>query len=294
MQATALERTKTRILLIENDAWDASLVQEALGELEERPQDSLLPLPLDLFHAESVDEALAAMRGQKSELILLDLAAHAQGGLHGFLQTRQAMPETPIVILTRQQDEALALAAMREGAAGYVLKEDLDCLPLARQLRAALDHHQALAASQHAAAVDELTCLTSRAAFLRMAELVRGLAAKWGRSVALVRVELESLRTDAAPIPLLQTADMLRDIFAGAELVARTGEMEFALLLVESAVTESTAEEMMEDWIGARRDNLVMRSTEGYRIEIQNPLLAGQDLENLLRKPAAAREAVAK
>ena len=86
---------------------------------------------------------------------------------------------------------------MREGAAGYLLKEDLDCLPLARALRTAFERQQAVLARQEMPGTDELTGLTSRAGFFFLggaaialwpdAREQRRLAVRYGRSEALAR-----------------------------------------------------------------------------------------------------------
>ncbi len=230
-------KSRARILLVENDPWDAGLVQEALDELEERPHLNLLGRSVELFHAETLNEAVLSASAEPYDLILLDLAAGGSSALHPYLRLRDLAPSTPFVILTVREDEPLALTAMREGAAGYMLKEDLDCLPLARTLRAALERHQALLARQEMPGVDELTGLTSRAGFLYLGETVRRLASRWHKHARLSVINLTGFSrmedvfgTQARDMALIESSEMLRDLFPDADLLARTGPEQFAAL----------------------------------------------------------------
>ena len=231
---SAGEKTRARLLLVEDDPWDAGLVQEALDELEERPHENLLGRPVELFHAETSGEAAETLAAESYDLILLDLGAD---GLQPYLRLRDLAPQTPFVILTVREDESLALTAMREGAAGYLLKEDLDCLPLARTLRAALERQQALLAREQMPGVDDLTGLTSRAGFLYLGETVRRLASRWHKHARLSVITLtgygrmqDVFGAQARDMALIETSEMVRELFPDADLLARTGPEQFAVL----------------------------------------------------------------
>jgi len=231
------EKSRARILLVENDAWDAGLIQEAFDELEERPHENLLGRPVDLFHAETLDEAVSSVAGESYDLILLDLASGGASGLHPYLRLRDLAPSTPFVILTVKEDEPLALTAMREGAAGYLLKEDLDCLPLARAVRAALERQQALLARDAMPGTDDLTGLTSRAGFLYLGEMVQRLAHRWNKPARLSVIHLtgygrmeDVFGAQARDMALIETGEMVRELFPDADLLARTGSSQFAVL----------------------------------------------------------------
>lgn len=228
------EKTRARLLLVEDDPWDAGLVQEALDELEERPHENLLGRSVELFHAETAREAADALAEESYDLILLDLGA---AGLQPYLHMRDLAPQTPFVILTVREDESLALTAMREGAAGYLLKEDLDCLPLARTLRAALERQQSLLAREQMPGVDDLTGLTTRAGFLYLGETVRRLAARWQKHARLSVITLtgygrmqDVFGAQARDMALIETSEMVRELFPDADLLARTGPEQFAVL----------------------------------------------------------------
>ena len=225
-----------RLLLVERDAWDAGLIQEAIDELEEHPQEKILPRPIDLFHAENLTEATTSVEHEQYDLILLD---PTDAGLQSFLQLREAAPRTPILMLVPRAEETLALSAVREGAAGYLLKEDIDCLPLARGIRAALERHQALTAREEQPNADELTGLTSKNGFLYLGDMALRLATRWNKPARLSVVNLTGYRilqdvygSQARDLALIETADMLRDLFPDSDLLARTGPTQFSALSI--------------------------------------------------------------
>jgi len=56
------------------------------------------------------------------DLVLLDLAMPELSGLEALEQIHQALPDTPVVMLTMSDDDADVLAAIKAGARGYLLK----------------------------------------------------------------------------------------------------------------------------------------------------------------------------
>lgn len=286
------EKSRARLLLVENDSWDAGLIHEALDELEERPHENLLGRSVELFHAETLEEAVVSTSKHSYDLILLDLATGGSTGLHPFLRLRDLAPSTPFVILTVREEEALALTAMREGAAGYLLKEDLDCLPLARTLRAALERQQALLAREEMPGVDDLTGLTSRAGFLYLGETVRRLASRWSKSARLSIVTLtgygrmeDVFGAQARDMALIETGEMIRELFPDADLLARTGSEQFAVLSLGPPPSPEPLQARTVRWV----ENRIGRqsATPPLEYEAEELLLDGGDdsLADLLRVP---------
>jgi two-component system NarL family response regulator len=70
------------------------------------------------------DEALALARELQPDIVLLDLAMPGGGGLAALPRIRAAAPECDVVVLTASGTEENLLAAIRAGAAGYLLKTE--------------------------------------------------------------------------------------------------------------------------------------------------------------------------
>jgi DNA-binding NarL/FixJ family response regulator len=78
------------------------------------------------------------------DLVLLDINMPVLNGLDAGRRLRQARPELKLVYLTMSLDPALAGAALRMGASGYVLKTS-DGSELKRALREAMEGHAYIA-----------------------------------------------------------------------------------------------------------------------------------------------------
>jgi DNA-binding NarL/FixJ family response regulator len=70
------------------------------------------------------DEALDLAQELRPELVLLDLSMPGVDGLAALPRLREAAPESEVVVLTASGTEENLLAAIRGGAAGYLLKSE--------------------------------------------------------------------------------------------------------------------------------------------------------------------------
>jgi two-component system nitrate/nitrite response regulator NarL len=70
------------------------------------------------------EDAVRLARELAPDLVLLDLSMPGLGGLDALPLLREAAPGCEVVILTASEDEESLLAAVRSGAAGYVLKSE--------------------------------------------------------------------------------------------------------------------------------------------------------------------------
>ena len=124
------------VLLIEGDADESSIIKNSLTE---HP---------DAGGAFAVKEASRLSTGsrllaqERFDAIILDLSLPQNVGIEGFRKVRAQTPETPILILTGLQDEAVAVAALREGAQDYVVKGTPECCLLKRAVRHAMERQR--------------------------------------------------------------------------------------------------------------------------------------------------------
>jgi two-component system, NarL family, response regulator NreC len=71
-------------------------------------------------------ELLTLAEQSQPDLILLDLTMPRLGGLEVLPLLRQRVPDTRVLILTMHHDESYLRQALKNGAAGYVLKKAAD------------------------------------------------------------------------------------------------------------------------------------------------------------------------
>ncbi|MCX5875255.1 MAG: diguanylate cyclase [Deltaproteobacteria bacterium] len=119
------------ILLVEDDVGDALLVQEMLSEIK-APR-------FIVTHVDRVAKAMAQLREARFGVILLDLSLPDGQGMDLVKAVRLAAPETPIVVMSGQRDDDLALKIVQEGVQDYCVKGHVDSFLLTRTLQYAIE-----------------------------------------------------------------------------------------------------------------------------------------------------------
>ena len=129
------------VLLVEDDAGDARLVQRTLKRASRRGYA--------ITHVESIADAMAAVGrdGHHFDLVLLDLNLSDSSGLDGLTALSAVIRDTvPVVILSGLDDEALAEAAITQDVQDYISKQDLSGPALDRAIRYAIERQKNLKA----------------------------------------------------------------------------------------------------------------------------------------------------
>jgi PAS domain S-box-containing protein len=124
------------VLLVEDNPEDARLVEILLSEASSS-------ISFAVVHAERFDEALERMRETEFDVILLDLSLPDSSSLETVTRMRVAAPRTPMVVLSGQDDEEVALRALQRGAQDYLIKGHGDSNLIARSIRYALERQRA-------------------------------------------------------------------------------------------------------------------------------------------------------
>jgi len=124
------------ILLIEDNAGDARLLQE---HLREAGTDEF-----HLTHLESLDEGISQLqlgtREQRPyDVLLLDLSLPDSSGLKTVCRAQEGAPRTPIVVLTGLDDEETGIEAVRMGIQDYLIKAQVDQRTITRAVRYAIE-----------------------------------------------------------------------------------------------------------------------------------------------------------
>jgi DNA-binding NarL/FixJ family response regulator len=69
-----------------------------------------------LTHVDRLSSAIQLLASEKIDVILLDFSLLDGQGLEGMKQIHMAYPHLPIVVLSGDQDESLALKVLEQGA----------------------------------------------------------------------------------------------------------------------------------------------------------------------------------
>ena len=104
-----------RILLLEDDAKDAELVQELLAEL----------FAFELTRVQTRDEFVKALQVSLFGLILADYSLPSFDGFSALEFALRLRPDVPFIFVSGTLGEELAIEALKRGATDYVLKTRL-------------------------------------------------------------------------------------------------------------------------------------------------------------------------
>jgi len=259
---------RLHVLIVEDNPADVDLIRDALPEMGPTR-----------FHSESVprlSEALARLATGGIDFVMADLGLPDSQGLATFRKLRQAAPDLPIIVLTGNDDQEMAVAAVREGAHDFLVKSQANGDLLVRAVRYAIErkrtekalHHakesleeanrkleQTLEHTQLLARTDSLTDLYNYRHFLEMASREFRASIRYQRLLTILMLDVDHFKRindtfghpagDKVLVMVAQTTvAKLRDV----DLLARYGGDEFIILLPQTSAEQAlpVAERILE------------------------------------------------
>ncbi len=275
------------VLLIEDNPGDARLIREMLAQHSAG------------FRLSSVDRlsrGLEVLTSEPPALVLLDLSLPDSQGLDTFAKVYAHAPKIPIIVLTGNDDQALALSAVKTGAQDYLVKGKIDPELLLRAMQYSIERKRYQEELERQANYDGLTGLPNRNLLHdRLKQAVYG--QRHVRSIAVVFIDLDhfkfvndSLGHNAGDKLLQYVAERLQSTVRDGDTVARIGGDEFVVILNDQS---------REDVIFRAMQRIVTRVSEPVRIndhELNITCSAGisvypqdgPDVETLLKNADAA------
>ncbi|KWT92110.1 MULTISPECIES: response regulator [unclassified Variovorax] len=126
------------ILLVEDNPGDARLLRELL--IDEVGREGFR-----MRDARTLAEALHRIVEQRPDMVVLDLSLPDSFGLETLFRIQSQDALLPIIVLTGNEDQALALAAVKAGAQDFLVKQDLSGRLLVKTLQYARErkHNEA-------------------------------------------------------------------------------------------------------------------------------------------------------
>jgi signal transduction histidine kinase len=119
------------VLLIEDNPDDRELVRRRLGQLKD--------VRYVCLDASSGEQGLVMIQQHRPDCVLLDYSLPGQDGIAALRQIRDIDPFVPVIMLTGQGNETLAVQAMKEGAVDYLAKSVVTAEALHRALGSAIE-----------------------------------------------------------------------------------------------------------------------------------------------------------
>ena len=160
-----------KILLLEGNPDDAALAKEAILEIEESRRWRRWVRHIDIGppRAYSMMQLLCWPRSGSTWFSPATRCRMLAASLPCFRCARKRRKRA-VILLISGRDDALAVSAIREGAEDCLPKEELDCAPLARALRNAVERRRRTAALRSVILLDAETGLYNRNGFMVAAE----------------------------------------------------------------------------------------------------------------------------
>jgi signal transduction histidine kinase len=125
----------THVLLIEDNPGDVDLIRPRMTEGHPG-------MRMDCVHR--LSDALASLEKETPSLVLLDLNLPDSRGADTFRKLIEMAPNVPVVVLSGQDDEALAMKAVHHGVQDYLLKNELSSKRLEQAMRYAVERQSLL------------------------------------------------------------------------------------------------------------------------------------------------------
>lgn len=123
-----------RVLVVEDNRADVRLLEVALAS-DQRSR-------YEVDSVGSVSDAVRLLDAYRYDAVLLDLTLPDSSGLASFERVRDAARDLPVVILTQNEDDGLAVEAVGAGAQDYLVKGQTNSILLGRTLRHAVERQR--------------------------------------------------------------------------------------------------------------------------------------------------------
>ncbi len=128
-----MQSTTTKVLFVEDNPVDARMIERSLARSAHTN--------FELHHVSDLANAFDALRScDKFDAVLLDLMLpDSPGGVDTLRLVHEIDRDIPIIVFTGMEDTELALAAVREGAQDYLVKEQCDAENVVRSVRYSIE-----------------------------------------------------------------------------------------------------------------------------------------------------------
>ena len=226
-----------RVLLIDSDEQEACRSEAGLRQrLGDR---------VHVVRAQSLAQSIRELMETAFDAIVVDLVVPDSSGIATLAGVRSAAPAVPVVVYTRDLDDALAIRALRAGAHECLAKGDMPAHALARTLGFAIERQRRLATLEaarvdaaHRATHDPLTGLANRDLFLDQLDRALAFGSRYNRKTGLLFVDLDGFKAINDTMGHAKGDALLRAVSARllasvrrSDAVGRLGGDEFVILL---------------------------------------------------------------
>ena len=226
--------TKRLRVLVAEDSHDESptSIQALLPKIN-------IESPLDITAVASISTLLPSIKLVSPEMIFLDLSIAQPDASDVVRRLHRSSPGVPIIVLTDTANKESAAQCVVEGAADYILKEEMNEESVNRVFRVALESNTLAGLTDLLR--DPLTGFYSRDAFLALGARSMDTGRRNAGSLVLLCARLKnfsSIRAEFGPAAadeaIQEVSEVLIKSFRGTDILARIGDAQFAVLAADA------------------------------------------------------------
>ncbi len=228
-----------KILLVEDDLFYEDYLSEIFAEETE--------ISYELNHVVRIKDCVEHLEQDNFDVILIDLNLPDCTGLDTIYEIESQASNTPIIVLTEQDDNELASQALQSGAQDYLVKGQIDRSTLERSIRYAIERNRLLEQleeskrlQRHLAYHDALTILPNRHLLHDRLQQALAQSKRSGKLAALLFLDLDGFKRindtlghGIGDLLLKSVAKRLKTTVRQVDTVARLGGDEFTIVLLE-------------------------------------------------------------
>lgn len=228
-----MELEVIRVLMIEDSPDAARLVRE---ELKDAHGDKF-----ELACKGRLSKGLECIEKGNIDVILLDLSLPDSQGYDTFAQVHLHAPNIPIVVLSGDNNESLAVKTVQAGAQDYLIKGEWSIGRMVRSIYYAIERQRAMDALRSVLFVDKLTGLCNRGGLFVLAEQQLNIANRTKKGLFVIFVDLNDMKMindtmghQEGDHALIEAASTFKETFRTSDIIARVGGDEFVIISIET------------------------------------------------------------
>lgn len=245
-----IDAKETRpILIVDDNADDRAVYKRYLRQYQHE-----FPHVVELGSGVDI---LSALEEHQPCCCILDYKLPAQSGLMVLKNIRRdyAAETLPVIVLTGQGDEEIAVQMLQSGAQDYLVKNDINATRLYGAIRSAMQTANLQKQLTRLAHYDALTALLNRSLLINRLGQAIHRCNRYNHKCGILHLDIRKFKTlnesygpDFGDAILQEVADRIRKNCRATDSPARLGADEFAVLLekVEPEVCSKIARKIIE------------------------------------------------